>query len=470
MAKVWVPIATFLAGLLLGRLVLDPPAHRGDGFLPGVQVVRAPGDGLPPDEPDAAIGIEGSDSAAGPGPAAGPTLATSSVTSPLHGDAQRAWALSLVGTTLRSLAPRQDLPPEQHSAVAKATVLQMERAAQNYAISLRKYLEEREALGTLDDPPTLLVQARGTGYVALDDGDAAYRASHWSRTPLDLSSGPESARHLDVYLRAGVVPLEQVLVLEEVKVRAWLGTAAQGPGGLPGRGSVGLRVEGYEVSTLTGQDGEEVVGSLRGFVLVRPPRQRIPIQLNLNAARVELSAVGRYVSLEEGWAPQQETYPFLWVPEGEDGVLGDEPVLLQVLADHGGGNPRKVMLNGATYRIERVARSDLWDDQLDLARNRASVGRVRGGGAVPRGHVFRVTRIDWRARLDPGGTRNSNFTVRYQGRVLVEVRAPDGINPSGTWTGEVDVEPGQEGRFEIECSYYGMGEATVHGALVPREK
>lgn len=463
MARVWVPVATFLTGLLLGRLVLDQPAPRSDAFLPGAQVAPAPSGGQP-DDPDAAPLTEVRDS--GPGPAVGPNLATANVAAPPPGNPQHAWALSLVGTTLRSLAPQQQLPQEQHAAVATATVLQMERAAQNYAISLRRYLEERTAFGTLGDPPTLLVQARGTGYVRLDDG---YREGHWSRAPLDMTSSAESARHLDVYVRTGVVPLDRVLVLEEVKVRAWLGTAAHGPGGLPGKGAVGLRVGGYDISTLTGQDGEEVVGSLRGLVLVRPPRESIPIQLNLNSARVELSAVGRFVSLQEGWAPQPE-YPFRWVPEGEDGVLGDDPVVLQVLADHGGGNPRKVMLNGSTYRIERVARSDLWDDQLDLARNRASVGYVRGGGTVPRGHAFRVTRIDWRARLDPGGTRNSNFTVRYQGRDLVEVRAPDGIRPSGTWTGEVDVEPGQEGRFEIECSYFGMGEAVVHGSLVPLER
>ena len=132
----------------------------------------------------------------------------------------------------------------------------------------------------------------------------------------------------------------------------------------------------------------------------------------------------------------------LGTEEGDDGYLGAEPVVLQVLADHGGGNPRKVRLDGSTYRIDSVRDRTLWDDNVDLRTRRGSHAFIENTGVVPDGKVYRVTRIDYRARLDPEKSSSSDFVLSANGKTLVEKKATETTLVRDTWTGEIDLAAG----------------------------
>jgi hypothetical protein len=91
---------------------------------------------------------------------------------------------------------------------------------------------------------------------------------------------------------------------------------------------------------------------------------------------------------------------------------------------------------------------------------------------VPPGKAFRVTRVEYRARLDAQEKANSRLSVRIGGYEEVKADASQGGSVAGAWTGDVRVLPGQEDNVSVTCNYYGLAEITVYGELVddPRSK
>lgn len=277
-----------------------------------------------------------------------------------------------------------------------------------------------------------------------------------------------SSSSFEAYIESGVPPLDRALVIERLDVILRVGVA-DAPADKPWMrsGRVTLSIDGSQVLEIKDEGEDEIRGTLMGLDVCTPPFDPPDISVNLQRAAIAITAHGRYISLEEAGKLRDKS--FRWVRDGDDGLIGNEPVTLQVLADHGGGNDRKVRLDGSTYRIDSVQRENLWSPTLDLRKNRRSLAWVENAGAVPEGKVYRITRIEWRARLAEK-VASSDFIIQFKGKKLVERKAPDGVDVSGTWEGELDVRPGDEKRLEIICSYYGMGEAVVIGSVIEPDK
>jgi hypothetical protein len=183
------------------------------------------------------------------------------------------------------------------------------------------------------------------------------------------------------------------------------------------------------------------------------------VQLVGSDITISVEIHGRLVPDAEG-----EAEPTRQLLMGE-GWLTGEPVLMQVRADHGGGNDRKVYLNGKLYRIDALEPGSIWEDSPDLDR-RGSFAHYRGCGLVPPGKAYRVTRIEYRARLDPRQKAGSRMTICVGGKDEVKADASQGGSVAGTWTGDVLVVPGRESDVSVTCNYYGLAEITVFGELV----
>lgn len=196
--------------------------------------------------------------------------------------------------------------------------------------------------------------------------------------------------------------------------------------------------------------------------------ERLRLEVTDASARVRFS--GRAVPR----GTPVERRPCVWVADRSRGFLRTEtPVRVQIVADHGGGNPRTVDLAGIpNMYLDGTSDTPVWDDAADVRKLPSSRAWTSDAGLVPPGHVFRVQRIDWRVRLR-GGERHSRFDVGWRGgrADLVAVGPPDDVpkdapaDVSGTWTGDLVVRQGEEDRLTITCHYFGMADVTVWGRL-----
>jgi hypothetical protein len=211
------------------------------------------------------------------------------------------------------------------------------------------------------------------------------------------------------------------------------------------------------------------------------PSSPSDVRLEVNDAVARVRFVGRYVAPDQAPAAR----PFVWRPEESLGFLRDDaPVHIEIVADHGGGNPRTVDLAGATNgRFQDVAAQPLWDERANLSSLRRSSFRTENAGLLPTGFAFRLTRIDWRARL-LGGEKNSRFDVeaplgRPPGkdpseRCIVAAEpsrdAPKGQAETlaGTWNGERLIRRADE--LRVTCHYFGMADVTLFGRLEPVDR
>ena len=463
-----IAVAALAAGILIGVLVSDgtpfesvAPATQG-GAAGASKAARG-------FRPEADPGNE----AVGVGPSRAPTRAEPATlaagapdrrpeTFPL--DARRAWVLGLVDRSFVDYRNQsvEGLPAALRRATADAALAYVERTLQGFGGWMSSYEEAARLGGTLGDPPTITVQARGSGTVDGTPVAGARRGAHRSVTPLDVASAPVAGEPLQWFVASGVQPLDRVLVLERIDVLYQLGA----PDRPRSQGRLDVRVGDQHAYEARGTTRGMRRGVLRGLELVRPPYQLPDVRLTLREGVAELVAHGRYVTLAE--AEGLRDRQFHWAPEGDDGLLGPEPVLLQVLADHGGGNDRKVRLDGSTYRVDATKEASLWSDTLDVGQVRGSFAYSENAGTVPDGKIYRITRIAWRTRLDPRNPSHSDFEIRFRGESLVARTAKEEPEHAGVWTGELDLEPGDESRFEVVCSYFGLGEAIVYGELVAK--
>ena len=150
-----------------------------------------------------------------------------------------------------------------------------------------------------------------------------------------------------------------------------------------------------------------------------------------------------------------------------DGVLDGEAVLLQVFAEHGGGNPNTITLDGrVNIYVDALTTTSLWSDSADVHRQRTSLVHGRGVGRVPAGKVFRVRRIEYRARLSKRDGSHSGFEITVGGKKVVALSADESVDPAGIWTGDVAIGPGEEKRVALTASMHALAEAMVIGDLV----
>jgi len=348
-------------------------------------------------------------------------------------------------------------PPEPD--IFDAAVQELLRRTQDYrenhlpylAGQLRYRAERRAELGEIERSPILL-QARSAR-----SAQASLLRRPTAAGVLAIT-GPPADGDEATFATTGVVPPGRVFVIERVSVRAFLS-----------RGSVEVRLPG--TNELEWRKVPELEMELRGRALLRHGAEgRVRLAARRAAAQVELH--GRLVAAAA--AERLETAPLVMAnAHGIPGWLTGEPVVLQVLADHGGGNPRTVRLDGSIYRIDSLQPESIWTEQPQLRDRKDSYAHYRGAGRVPEGKVFRITQITYRAILDPKRSSHSDLVLKI-GDEKVEVAAselPGETNRvEGAWRGEVLIRRGDERKVSLTCSYFGLAEATIFGDLVDDPK
>jgi hypothetical protein len=153
--------------------------------------------------------------------------------------------------------------------------------------------------------------------------------------------------------------------------------------------------------------------------------------------------------------------------------------LLQVRAEHHGGNPIQIGLAGSTsIYVDRVDPAPL-DLSLPPERNAPALVHFEGGH-VPSDMAFVVTRATWwSTTFRPGPPRPLRLVGADQvlanlaparGSYLEDPWAsastPVGEPVSGSWSGRLVVLPGREESTYLEASYFTNGEAQIFGELV----
>lgn len=346
---------------------------------------------------------------------------------------------------------RSDADEQRAAAAARSRVTEQVRI-------LSDRMELQSMRGVLDEGP-LTIELRARGRESVGGTGLPGKLAEAGFDPLD--PGDRETEGVGVL---GALPRRgRVLVIERIEIDARLGRSqsregeirVHRPGGTwkwPGR-SDRLRAvfEGAQDTTDLGLLG-----------------------LYVSDATARVRFIGRIVAPEDVPEPR----PFKWIAEESVGFLrSDVPARLQLVADHGGGNPRTLDLAGTTNsRFDPPTGRPVWDDASDLTKLQGSYCWTENAGFVPPEFSFRVTRIDWRARL-LGGMGNSRFEARAQrdkDGVLVNVATSSDVRDgqsnlsAGTWTGDFVIHPGREKDLTFTCYMYGMAEVTVHGRLESR--
>jgi hypothetical protein len=188
----------------------------------------------------------------------------------------------------------------------------------------------------------------------------------------------------------------------------------------------------------------------------------------------EVRLTGRMVA-ESDRAPRP-VQPFRMVRFEGDGYLTGDPVLIQVVADHGGGTPRTIYLDGSDNgRFDERSDGDVWDGNAPLEELKQARAHIEGAGVLPPGKAFEVTRVTWRGRrlaseshskllINVGGTDVLRLPDRSAGRPPRD--GPPEEFVQGTWNGRVVLTDLGRKSLEVTAAYHAMLEARIEGALV----
>ena len=323
-----------------------------------------------------------------------------------------------------------------------------ENEARRLGASLHDRERQRAEMGEIRGSP-LLLQVRGPGNVR------AYLNRPGTMASFEIAP-PATDGEVQVHVTGGIVPPGRIFLIERVRILAQLGSADNRRGGilgidLPGTPHLQWRNEQRRIEfELTGRQ-----------ILRHGEESSVRLQVSRGAASMEIH--GRLVSEAEGEAIA--TRPLI-TGEGE-GFLTSGPVLMQVLAAHGGGNPNTLTLAGQpNMYLDALSIESLWNEARDLRSARDSRYYYRGCGRVPPGKAFRITRIHYRARLDPQGSSHSDLRIRAGGKTVIETDASKQKAIEDVWNGDLLLRPGDENKVSLTCSYYAMAEMTVYGELV----
>lgn len=341
-------------------------------------------------------------------------------------------------------------PPE--ADLFDAAVEEALRATEHYRDSVARGLgaqvvtrqQQRAEFGEITGFPLVLqIQAPGSANVSL----VSHGGPEEFPIVLPPVSGPATA-----YVRGGTIPPGQTLVIEEVRLRMVIGR----------NGSATLRLGSQGAFPYRGERTVEM--RLAGLQLVAHGQaSRISLYGHRAAAGAEIR--GRLVPTAE--AARLHSRPLRMAGEG-NGFLTDRTPVLQVLADHGGGNPRRVYLDGSTYRIDSVLPGSIWTDEPNLRGLRNSIAHYENCGLIPPGKAYRITRVAYRVILDKRSGGQSRFDIRI-GKEKIEGNAAERDTFDGVWNGDVLLHPGDETKVVVTCHYYGLAEVTVFGKLVDGE-
>jgi hypothetical protein len=364
-----------------------------------------------------------------------------------HADAQRPTAAEFEYAAQRSRdETARDL---QYAAGAAETRLKQQLG------SLESWMALQSKRGVADDGPlTVELRARGRTHIAADAPPGKLAGAAFD--PLDAGTRESEGE--------GVVgPVHRLgrsMVVERVEIDARLGSSSKG------KGNIEVRWPGGSQEWEGRSDRVRAV-----FEGCSRPSSLSELQLDVNDAVARVRFVGRIVTPDAAPAPR----PFDQNAEDSAGFLRDgAPIRIQIVADHGGGNPRTVDLCGSTNgRFDDAPGRPVWDESAALENLRRSSYWTENSGLIPPRSVFRVTRIDWRVRL-LGGSDHSRFDISAPGgkESSIVTAAPSRDAPkgqaellTGTWNGDTLIRTSRD--LQVTCHMYGMADVTVFGRLEP---
>lgn len=365
----------------------------------------------------------------------------------------------------------EPLPQDMLDEAVRLTEAELESQPASFAKRMADRERMRRKIGELTDPFEIVIQGRTGSWFEADVGFFLQEKQPVvpSPGPIDVSTPVKYSEPSLLSWKGGVVPPGRVAVFESIEIRGVLGFA----GSTNADGEISVqRLDGIRVDSVRGPGAKEVryLGTHLAPTWGGDRRGDVSIRFYRAAGQVRIR--GRLLA---GDVPAPREVRFHWAPEGSDGYLRTGLVRLQVAADHGGGNPRTLSILGShSQYLESLSTQPVWDEARDPGI--ASFGYASGVGIVPPGKVFRVTRVDWRARFYEA-IRGGGFDVRVAGQTIVSLRgetlvlpsAPrtrEALSPSGIWKGDLLVREGEEEKTDLTCTYYVMGEAVIEGEIV----
>ena len=267
------------------------------------------------------------------------------------------------------------------------------------------------------------------------------------------------------FFRGGYVPKGRVLVVESVDL------FAMAPGDNNGHGEAIFTLPSGSILEIRDEEGPFQVW-FDGLELVRPGEEGRLVAEVANSSALEVRVRGRLVTDEE--AARLERRPFLptVAPEGISRAGGkvdaarryllEQPwLVLQVRAGAGGGNPNRVtMLGRGSNYLDGMSNGPI-DLASPIDMKEKSVGYTNGG-RVPRGRVFLVKKVTWRARAAGDSNGHGEALLQIGSQEIFRIRET-ADEQQGTWTGEIEIRPGEETSTFLEVANSSLAEAWVEG-------
>jgi hypothetical protein len=269
------------------------------------------------------------------------------------------------------------------------------------------------------------------------------------------------------HLKADRIPADAVLAVESIDV------LAAAPGDSNGHGEVRVKFPGGDAFRIVDESGPYRVW-LAGRAIVHSSQAPEVMVEAANSSAAEVRMRGRFVYGEEAAALSPVPFDEAIAPGGIERVGGKVGLLrkwllekpravLQARAGAVGGNPVRVTLlgRGSNY-LKRLLPGPISMERVTRMQDEAVA--FSGGGRVPTGKVWVITRIEYEGTADGDSNGNGEFLVQVGDELIVRA---DRDHPSakGVWEGRLEVRPGEERGVFVQVRNSSTGSATFEGAF-----
>lgn len=141
-------------------------------------------------------------------------------------------------------------------------------------------------------------------------------------------------------------------------------------------------------------------------------------------------------------------------------------VRLQIRGGAGGGNPRQLFMNGAKSIYIHTLQQTPINTSGPVSISEKAVAFFQGG-FVPTGKIWVLHKIRYSGSAWGDYNGHGEFIVSAGGTEIVHKRNDQ--NPiSGTWTGEITIQPGQEKTVYAEIANSSACDVILEGELIER--
>jgi hypothetical protein len=285
-----------------------------------------------------------------------------------------------------------------------------------------------------------------------------------SSEPIDVAAPIDMREESVGFTDGGRIPKDRVLVVESVDL------FATAPGDGNGHGEAILHLPSGPIFEIREEGGPFQVW-FEGLELVRPGKEQDLFAEVANSSALEARVSGRFVTVEEAARLQRQPFCPASAPAGlaraggtveaRRYLLEQPSFVLQVRSGAGGGNPNRVtMLGRGSIHLDGVS-SEPIDLAAPLDMHERSVGYT-DGGHIPRGRIFLVKRVTWRARAAGDSNGHGEALLRIGSQEIFRIR-DTAAEQEGTWTGEVEIRPGEEASIFLEVANSSLAEARLEG-------